>query len=151
MNTKTLFRFLKSATAVAFLTVLGVASLFAADNVDDYGRKISAAPLFSQRVMWVGTTAPDASETGDLYVAMGLDPDRKVNPISSIEGFIQAHPDSPWTPSLRANLARYYRTIGKYGVALDYWQKAWDATKSLDDANARKVADYTLAYWAGNP
>jgi RHS repeat-associated protein len=122
----------------------------AAGEVNDYAEKLSHAPLFLQPLVWVGTNAPDSDETRELYEAAGLDPDHQpADRLASMEAFVRGYPNSSWVPSLRANLAAYYRTTGRYSTALEYWQQAWDATKDLSDPNSRKVADYTVAYWSG--
>src|SRR5206468_11693477 len=64
-----------------------------------------------------------------------------------LDQFISAHADSPWTPCLRAGLGQYYREQGRYTLALDHWQKAWAATKSLSGPG-KHVADFTLAHWS---
>jgi RHS repeat-associated protein len=63
------------------------------------------------------------------------------------EKFIADYPNSPWAPSLRANLGRYYREHGLYTRALEHWQAAWDATHTATNGPAKGVADFTFAYW----
>ena len=115
---------------------------------DDFADQISHARLFAQPLVWVGTNPPSAEETYELYQAAGLDEAQaKHDVIRALEAFAQAHSDSAWAPSLEANLARYYRSQGRYSLALLSWEKAWQATKGSDDLHARMVADYTVAEW----
>jgi tetratricopeptide (TPR) repeat protein len=137
-------------SCLALLLVLAFAPLPAgAADAIDYADALSKAKLFQQPLSWVGTLAPDPDESRALYEAAGLDPAQKpADLVGSLEGFIQSHPNSPWTPSLLANLARYYRSQGRYSLALDHWQKAWQLTKDATDPRTRLVADFTLAYWS---
>lgn len=113
-----------------------------------YADKLTRARLFQSPLIWVGATPPDGEESHILYQLAGLDPDQKpADVISGLESFLDAHPNSAWTPSLLANLARYYRSQGRYSLALDHWQRAWNITKDSAEPGARKVADYTIAYW----
>jgi len=153
MNIRNTLLYVVRKTAIAiFFAALWTGPVLrsnAADDQDEYAQKLSEAHLFLQPLVWVGTTAPDTNESFELYAATGLDPEHKpADRVSSMEAYVNGHPNSPWTPSLRANLAAYFRTQGRYGIALDYWQKAWDATKDSTDPKSRKVADYTLAYWS---
>jgi hypothetical protein len=118
----------------------------AVSNSEELADKISHARIFSQPLLWTGATPPTADESQELFEAAGLGSSKSpLNTIGGLESFVKAHPDSSWTPSLWANLAAYYRGKGLYSRALDYWQKAWQATKDLPDANGRMVADYTVA------
>ena len=61
--------------------------------------------------------------------------------------FIEKHPHSPWTPSLRHLYAQSCRASGQYSIALEQWAKAWDETKSLTTRNGRLLADRILTGW----
>jgi tetratricopeptide (TPR) repeat protein len=114
----------------------------------DYADQLSHARLFSQPLTWVGANPPSADETFAVYQAAGLDASSpSPDVIGALDAFIKSHPDSAWTASLEANLAKYYRSLGRYAEALDYWQKAWQSTKDGSDARSRMVADFTIAYW----
>src|SRR5579884_3107400 len=91
------------------LWLLAVGASWAAEleSVNDYADQITHAGLFLQPLIWVGRTPPDINETRELWQAAGLDPSHQpANIIAALETFIRTHPDSPWTPSLEANLAR---------------------------------------------
>src|SRR5262249_19278062 len=62
----------------------------------------------------------------------------------ALEDFLRAHPQSPWVPSLQANLGRHYRVTGFFSVALDHWEAAWNATKSETGRDSRELAEYAL-------
>ncbi|HLX70603.1 MAG TPA: RHS repeat-associated core domain-containing protein [Verrucomicrobiae bacterium] len=124
----------------------------AADSINsitiNYADQISSARLFKGPLVWVGQMPPSSTESQELWQAAGLDPSFGVtDKVYSLVTFIQTHPDSAWTPSLEANLAWYFRSEGRYGQALEYWQKAWTVTKDASDSHGRLVADFTIAYW----
>ena len=134
---------------VTLALLKGSAAVCPAAEATDYAAQINQARLFSQALMCVGTNVPSASENQELYRAAGLDPAVQGNDVvNALDSFVKTHPDSAWAPSLQANLANYYRTQGRYSVALEYWDKVWSITKRLPDANAQQVADYTLANWS---
>jgi tetratricopeptide (TPR) repeat protein len=144
-NGKSRLACIHAGLVIALILMLAPA-LRAATN--SYTAQITQARLFAQPLVWVGSTPPDQDEAQALWTALGLNPDSKnIDPVAGAENFIQTHPDSAWVPSLQANLARYYRSQGRYSAAINYWQKAWAATKDSSDSPGRSVADYTLAYW----
>jgi YD repeat-containing protein len=67
--------------------------------------------------------------------------------IRALELFVETYPNSVWTPSLRNNLAFYYRNKGRYSLALAHWENAWETTKLADLGNAKAVADFALAHY----
>ena len=139
------FASIQFLVAVGFM--LATAMPLIAAN-DDYADKLTRARLFEQPLVWVGTTLPNAKESQDLWNTFGIGRYKKLDEaINGLAAFIMAHPESPWTPSLNANLGKYYRDHGYFSLALDHWQAAWDATKDMTDSKGRQVADYTLVNW----
>src|SRR5207245_539190 len=67
--------------------------------------------------------------------------------IQAIEDFISANPASAWTPSLRANIAYYYRLNGRYSLALKHWSACWSATKDFETGGGKAIADFAFAHW----
>jgi RHS repeat-associated protein len=110
--------------------------------------RIVSAPVFEEPLTWVGDGLPDDEESEALWAAIDLM--RQLGPgagFEAIEAFIEAYPDSVWTPSLRCNLAFYYREWGRNTLALEHWAAAWDATAEATDLGGKRVADFTLAHW----
>jgi hypothetical protein len=68
--------------------------------------------------------------------------------VEELERFISAYPESAWVPSLRANLGKHYRDIGRYTLALEHWGAAWEALKGAADGPAKVEGDYALARYA---
>ena len=89
-----LSRFLRNLARVGVFAILSAGATLqttAADNEVDYAQKLSRAHLFLQPLAWVGTNAPTAEESRDLYEAAGLDVDHKpTDRVGSMEGYIVA-------------------------------------------------------------
>jgi hypothetical protein len=108
--------------------------------------QISSRPLFSSALKWVGQEPP-ADESSELLRAISFfDTDRKAGLVAA-ETFLKEHPDSGWTPSLRVNLAEFYRSQGSYSRALHHWEVAWDVTKLSKDPATQRIAVRSIAGW----
>ncbi|MCL5099169.1 MAG: cysteine peptidase family C39 domain-containing protein, partial [Candidatus Omnitrophica bacterium] len=96
----------------------------------------------------VDSISTDDSETQALALIFASissrEPDRLC---AALEDFIAASPHSPWTPSLRINLGKYYRNNGQYSLAFQHWAAAWEATQEYARGPGKHVADYALAHW----
>jgi RHS repeat-associated protein len=120
----------------------------AAVSDPDLAARISGTPVLYQQLMWVGSTAPGKAENQALLtVVTNMTAHGVAQGLPAMEWFLASHPNSPWVPSLHANLARYYREHGRYTLALRYWESAWDATHEATEGPAKQVADFTFAYW----
>jgi RHS repeat-associated protein len=115
----------------------------------DTATRVSYTPVFAERIVWVGTTPPPEAESQtvlhlleDLRHGDPLRPDWQ-----PLETFIAEHPQSPWTPSLRASLSGWYRDHGRYTRALAHWEAAWMATKDYQEGNGKAVANYAFIHW----
>ena len=67
--------------------------------------------------------------------------------IAALETFVATHPGSSWTPSVQANLGQYHRQQGRFSLALQHWEVAWQGTKHHRNGPGKRVADYGLAHW----
>src|SRR6185436_6502561 len=76
--------------------------------------RVRNSKLFASQIIWVGQSEPSATESGALIQA--IEQSRGAGALPRLEEFVGEHPNSPWVPSLRANLASYYRSIGKYST-----------------------------------
>jgi RHS repeat-associated protein len=141
----------KQGFAVRTLVIIGLTLAMAAPLIaanDDYTAQLSRARLLSQPLVWVGATPPGAEESRELWETFGVGSDKKIaDTIDGLTAFMEAHPHSPWIPSLNGNLGNYYRERGYFSLALEHWQAAWDATKDMTDLKGRQVADYALVNW----
>lgn len=67
--------------------------------------------------------------------------------LNELEGFLVAHPNSTWGPSLRANMAKHYRERGQYTRALMHWEAAWQRVGNAGNGVAREIADDVLIHY----
>ncbi len=141
-------QFALSATVVAVLALSAAPSLNGAENRQTVHEQITAMPAFMEPVIWVGTQPPSESESQRLWEALkSLKKPGKADRLKEVEGFLTDYPDSAWIPSLKANLAVFHRSMGRYSAALHSWEEAWERVRSADDTNAKLVGDYVLAQW----
>lgn len=115
---------------------------------DDYVHQLTGSRLFAQPLVWIGQSLPNAEESQELWNAFGIGHYQKLDDaIAGLKAFSDNHPDSPWTPSLNANLGKYYRDHGYFSLALSCWEASWKATKAMTDSKGQQVANYTLVNW----
>jgi len=110
--------------------------------------RIMQAPVFENPLVYIGELPPDPNESQDLWSA--IDVLRQYGPstgIPALELFIQSYSNSVWTPSLRNDLGFYYRNKGRYSLALEHWEAAWETTRLADSGSAKAVADFALAHY----
>lgn len=99
-------------------------------------------------LVWLGPTPPSDAENQALLAAIdAVQTNRWPTGLSALEKFTADYPQSPWLPSLRANLAYEYYFSGRYTLALQHWQAVWAETKSAQTGPAKRIADFTLAFW----
>ena len=103
--------------------------------------------VFAEALVPVGRpTRPDENRALAsalmAYVATG-----NTEAVSSLLQVLLRYPNSPWRPSLMANVATVFSQTGYYSRALRSWDEAWRLTKDARDANGRMVADYALGQW----
>jgi hypothetical protein len=110
--------------------------------------RIVSAPVFEEPLTWVGYEVPDLEESEALWAAIDLM--REHGPqlgFEALEVFLEEYPGSVWMPSVRSNLGKRYRELGRYTLALEHWEQAWAETASARDPGGKRVADFTLAHW----
>jgi RHS repeat-associated protein len=132
----------------ALVLAISVAKATTVDNRSSYEAEIENLAVLYQPVVWVCATLPTDQEGKALAAdlerikAHGL-----VGGVESLEEFVAKYPNSGWTPSLQANLGRYYLDHGRYSDAIKSWEGAWSVTKTETSGPAKEVADFTFAYW----
>ena len=104
--------------------------------------------LFEHPLEAVAVSPAAAQEAGVLRAALSsANRDNAMEVAEALEAFVAENPSSVWTPSLRANLGRYYCTEGHWSKALVHWERAWDDTKRYQTGAGKRVGDHTLASW----
>ena len=135
------------AMAVA-LFLAGTLSALAAAGAPTAAEQLAAKRIFPDPLVWVGSTAPTEDESAALLGAVGFFESAGVQAgYDALNGYVTAYPNSSWTPCLTVNLAEHYRSIGRYSLALQYWEAAWNETKSSSDEAGQKIAVRAIAGW----
>src|SRR5437867_9813725 len=110
--------------------------------------QITQAKFFAEPLLWIGNQVPPQAE---LQALLDIIENARAlggsNTMARFEDYILRDPNSPWVPSLRANLAVIYRGLGRYSLALPHFEAAWQATKDAQSGKDKRVADFTLANW----
>jgi len=103
--------------------------------------EIFQARVFEEPLVPVGGE-PSAAENAGLAAAL-LDYSRRSSPddFSSLTGFLEKHPQSPWRAALLTCLGLEYYNTAHYSLALEAWQKAWPLAKDATDAKGKAIAD----------
>ena len=115
-----------------------------ANRTPNLAAQISGASVMYQPLLWVGAAPPTEAESAALWEEVaGMKREGVEVRLPALEQFVATYPDSPWTPSLRANLGRYYQEHARFRRALDHWEAAWKATRDMNEGTGKQVADYT--------
>lgn len=110
--------------------------------------QVAGKHIFASTLTWSGSP-PSEAESATLLKA--LTPFENGNLKAGLVGaeeFLGNYTNSAWGPSLRVNLAEYYREHGRYSLALAHWEKAWEATKSSKERASQKLAVRCFAGWS---
>ena len=68
----------------------------------------------------------------------------KPEAVAPLEAFLAAHPDSPWRVALLTNLGLVHYHYGYFSRAIDVWERAWQAGRTVTDPAARALVDRAL-------
>src|SRR5919106_2507678 len=105
------------SASAALLGLLAIPSRAA--TFDTYADAISGTPFFPLRMLWVGELPPDESESQSLWqILENWRASGHRAGLADLEMFLAAYTNSPWAPSLHANLALHYGSRGQTSVAL---------------------------------
>jgi len=109
----------------------------AAPGVQDFFR----ARVFEEPLVPVGSE-PTVAENADLAAALiGYSKRSGPDDFSSLTGFLQQHPQSPWAAALLTDLGLEYYHTARYSLALEAWAEAWALAKDATDSKGRALAD----------
>lgn len=97
--------------------------------------------LFEEPLVPVGAD-PTPAETAALATALS-DYAKRSNPddFSSLTGFVDAYPTSPWNVALLTNLGLEYYNTGYYSKTVEVWSQAWELAKDVTDLKGKAIAD----------
>ncbi len=97
-------------------------------------QELFRARVFAEPLVPVGGE-PSAAENAALATALlGYAQRSGPDDFSSLTGFLQSHPNSPWTAALLTDTGIEYYNTAHYSLALDAWTSAWALAKDATDA-----------------
>ena len=100
---------------------------------------------FPDGLVLTGNQSPtEAENTALLQVLNQMDSPTWT---TNLEKFLTAHPQSPWTASLRHDYAKLCQSSGKTTKALEQWEAAWPLVKNDDSPAGHALAGTILANW----
>ncbi len=104
-------------------------------------QEISHARVFEEPLVPIGGE-PSAEENAALAAAL-LAYSKRSGPddFSSLTGFLEKHPKSPWRAALLTDLGLEYYNTAHYSLALEAWEKAWPLAKGATDGKGKAIAD----------
>ena len=138
------FSGLIAGTLLQFLVSENVSAV---DSARDLAAQISIASVLYLPLTWVGKTPPDQTESQILHDQIkSIKIHGVASNLSGLEAFVSSHPNSPWLPSLRANLGRYYFEHGQYHKAIEAWSAAWQATAVIPDGAGKHIAEFAFVH-----
>jgi RHS repeat-associated protein len=140
-NTKTARR----ALTIALLITAGACSAQAAEA--SYAAQVTGKPVFFSPLEWHGPEPASESESQALLESIASFKSGPKAGMASLESFLASNPRSGWGPSLRVNMAEYYRSKGRYTLALAHWEEAWGQTKTGKAPATQSLAARALAGW----
>lgn len=145
-------RFSNSGVLVKKYILLVIALILVGSKAlaeDSLTIRIGKRALFPDSLTYVSALPPSDADTQPLWdlvqwIGTGATPAQQ---LAAFENLISTYPNSPWTPSLRANLGTYYRQRGRFSLALAHWEAAWLAVRDQNTPGAKAVGDYVLGNW----
>ncbi len=108
-------------------------------------QEIFRARVFEEPLVPIGGK-PTAAENSDLAVALlGYAKRSGADDFSSLTGFLEKHPQSPWAAALLTGLGSEYYNTAHYSLALEAWGRAWSLAKDNTDAKGKAIGDRAAA------
>jgi RHS repeat-associated protein len=100
--------------------------------------------FFEEPLVPIGVE-PTAAENAALAAAL-LSYSKRSSPddFSSLTGFLEAYPKSPWNAALLTDLGFGYYNTGRYSKALEAWSQAWPLAKAASDPQGKALADRSV-------
>ncbi|MBN8247442.1 MAG: hypothetical protein J0L84_08370, partial [Verrucomicrobia bacterium] len=146
------------AWLIATLFLAYVAVPIAAAAPADEAPRLTA-PILSRAVRAVGNRPPSAGEVETLrsILSQALSEQRSGEFLSDeqlrqqaddVEAYLTNNPASPYNPSLRVELGRYYAGQLHMGRALEHWRIVGDELGGVADPVSKEYGDLALALYA---
>ena len=102
---------------------------------------IFLARLFEEPLVPIGAD-PTPAETAALAAALlGYSKRSGPDDFSSLTGFLETYPKSPWNVALLTNLGLEYYHTGHYSKTLEVWRQAWELGRAATDLKGKAIVD----------
>jgi RHS repeat-associated protein len=109
---------------------------------------ITYTRLFEEPLVPIGAE-PGPAENAALVAALLAYANRSSpDDVSSLTGFLDAHPRSAWNAALLTNLGLEFYNTGYYSRALEAWNRAWALAQGATDLQGKALADRAVGEFA---
>ncbi|MGO9204457.1 MAG: RHS repeat-associated core domain-containing protein [Limisphaerales bacterium] len=119
---------------------------FSANPTED---EFFRARVFAEPLVPIGGEPSAADNAALANALLGYAKRSGPDDFSSLTGFLDRHPLSPWVPALLTDLGLEYYNTAHYSLALEAWSKAWELGQNATEPNAKAIADRAVGELAG--
>ncbi|MGH9847497.1 MAG: cysteine peptidase family C39 domain-containing protein, partial [Blastocatellia bacterium] len=92
----------------------------------------------------IATVPTTLEEDGALLAAIQQYQHRNADDYRTLTDFLAAHSKSGWQVALLTNLGLSYYRSGRFSLAIDAWEKAWQLGKTVTEPRAKALVDRAL-------
>src|SRR5256884_3113664 len=110
-------------------------------SLNPTAQDIVQARLFEEPLVPMGAE-PTPTENAALAAALQSYSKRSgPDDFSSLTGFLEIYPNSPWNVALLTNLGLEYYHTGHYSKTLEVWGQAWELGRAATDLKGKAIVD----------
>ena len=102
--------------------------------------------LFEEPLVPIGDDPTQAENTALANALSDYSKRSSSDDFSSLTGFLESHPESPWSIALLTNLGLDYYHTGHYSKTLEVWGQAW----KLGPEEAARAQEYPALLTSGS-
>jgi len=103
--------------------------------------EIFRARIFEEPLVPVGGEATPAENAALAAALLGYSKRTSPDDFSSLTGFLEKHPKSPWRAALLTNLGLEYYHTAHYSLTMPAWSEAWALAKHTTEPKGKAIAD----------
>ncbi len=110
-------------------------------SADPSPQEFFRARIFEEPLVPIGGE-PSAADNAALATALlGYANRSGPDEFSSLTGFLEGYPKSPWRAALLTGLGLEYYNTAHYSLALEAWANGWSLARDATDARGKAIAD----------